>query len=191
MDIAGQNLAQKSFPLRNPIEEAGAIVVLGAAVRQAGEPSPALRRRVHHAVELMRQGKSQVLLVTGGLGKHPPTEAEVMHQLAIAQGIPAERIIMEKEATSTFESVVLCTRIMRRHGWSTAIVVSDPYHLFRTVITFRAFGIRATGSAAEGGRQRNPLWIWLYYYLREAVALPWYLLLVLVEKLRHKIQAKP
>ena len=113
-----------------------------------------------------------------------------MQQLAMAQGIPAEQIIMEKEATSTFESVLLCTRIMRRHGWSTAIVVSDPYHLLRTVVAFRAFGIRATGSATEGGRQRNPLWKWLYYYVREVVALPWYLLLVLVEKLKHKSRAE-
>lgn len=185
MGIAGQDLGQKSFSVGSVIKEADAIVVLGAAVRKTGEPSPALRRRVLHAVNLMREGRSRAMLVTGGLGKYIPTEAEVMREIALTEGIPAERIFMEREATSTFESVLFCTRIMRQHGWSSAIVVSDPYHLFRTMVTFRAFGIRATGSAAEGGKQSNRLWKWGYYYLREAVALPWYLLLVLVEKIRR------
>lgn len=186
MGITGQNLAQKSFSLGSVIKEADAIVVLGAAVRKTGEPSPALRRRVLHAVNLMHEGTSEALIVTGGLGKYPPTEAEVMKELALRAGIPEERIFMEQEATSTFESVVLCSRIMRQHGWSTAIVVSDPYHLFRTKVAFRAFGIGAIGSAAEGGRQYNRLWKWGYYYLREVVALPWYLLLVVAQKMRHK-----
>lgn len=186
MGIGGQNLAQKSFSLGSVIKEADAIVVLGAAVRKTGEASPALRRRLLHAVNLMREGRSRAMLVTGGLGKYPPTEAEVMKEIALREGIPAEHIFMEQEATSTFESVVLCSRIMRQHGWSTAIVVSDPYHLFRTIVAFRAFGIRAIGSAAEGGRQDNRLWKWGYYYLREFVALPWYLLLVLAEKMKRQ-----
>ena len=168
------------------IKEADTIVVLGAAVRKTGEPSPALRRRVLHAVQLMREGRSRVMLVTGGLGEYPPTEAEVMKEIAVREGIPAECIFLEQEATTTFESVVLCSRMMRQHGWSSAIVVSDPYHLFRTTATFRAFGIQAVGSAAEGGWQQNRLWKWGYYYLREVVALPWYLLLVLAEKMRRK-----
>ena len=172
------------------IKEADVIVVLGAAVRKTGAPSPALRRRVLHAVNLMREGRSQAMLLTGGLGEYPPTEAEVMRKIALQEGIPAERIFLEQEATTTFESVLLCTRIMRQHGWSSAIVVSDPYHLFRTTATFRAFGIRAVGSAAEGGRQYNRFWKWGYYYLREVVALPWYLLLVVAEKMKRKNRMK-
>ena len=185
-------MAKKSFSLSSVIKEnqtkqADAIVVLGAAVWKRGEPSPALSRRVLHAVELMREGRSHAMLVTGGLGKYPPTEAEVMKEIAVVGGgIPAESIIMENKATSTFQSVVLCSRIMRQHGWSTAIVVSDPYHLVRAIVAFRAFGIRATGSAAKGGRQYNRSWKWWYYYLREIVAVPWYVLLVAAEKMRRK-----
>ena len=103
-------MAKKSFSLgsvtkENQTKQADAIVVLGAAVWKRGEPSPALRRRVLHAVDLMREGRSHAMLVTGGLGKYPPTEAEVMKEIAVVGGgIPPESIIMENKATSTFQS---------------------------------------------------------------------------------------
>ena len=53
------------------------IVVLGAAVWPGGQPSPALQRRVMHAVDLMQRGYAAYLLVTGGMGQYPPTEASV------------------------------------------------------------------------------------------------------------------
>ncbi len=118
-----------------------AIVVLGAAVWKGGQPSPALRRRVLHAVALLKQDRSRVLLVSGGLGRHPPTEAEVMRDLAVAEGVAAESIIVEDRATTTFESVLECSRILHQKKWSSAIVVTDPYHLFRAIVVFRCFGI--------------------------------------------------
>jgi uncharacterized SAM-binding protein YcdF (DUF218 family) len=125
------------------------------------------------------------MLVTGGRGKYPPSEAEVMKQIAVAEGIAPERIIVEDKARSTFESVLFCTSILRERQWSSAVVVSDPYHLLRTVLVFRAFGIRATGSAAKGGRQGNTWYKWLYYYIREMIALGWYLILTAREKVRR------
>src|SRR5215211_5067657 len=44
---------------------AGAIVVLGAA-QYDGEPSPVLKARLDHALDLWRDGYADVLVVTGG-----------------------------------------------------------------------------------------------------------------------------
>ena len=159
------------------------IVVLGAAIWKDGRPSPALRRRVLHAVALMKQNKANYLLVTGGLGKYPPTEGKMMKNLAINGGIPQNKIVAEEKGTSTFKSAIECIKIMRKRNWLNAIIVSDPYHLFRSVFVFRCFGINAVGSGAQGGREANPLWKWWYYHLRELIALPWYLILVLTTKL--------
>ena len=46
---------------------ANAIVVLGAA-QYDGRPSPVLRARVDHAIELWRRGLAPRLIVTGGSG---------------------------------------------------------------------------------------------------------------------------
>ena len=159
------------------------IVVLGAAIWKDGRPSPALRRRVLHAVALMKQNKANFLLVTGGLGKYPPTEGKVMKNLAINGGISQNKIVAEEKGTSTFKSAIECIKIMRKNNWLNAIIVSDPYHLFRSVFVFRCFGINAVGSGAQGGREANPLWKWWYYHLRELIALPWYTILVLTTKL--------
>ena len=152
------------------------IVVLGAAVWKGGMPSPVIKRRVLHAVNLMKNGRAKYLLLTGGLGKHPPTEARVMKDLAIKEGIPPKRLILEEKATSTYESAVGCIQIIRKHKWSSAIIVSDPYHLFRATFLFRSFGVKAVGSGVKGGRKSNPLWKWVYYYIREAAAFLWYLI---------------
>ena len=86
------------------------IVVLGAAVWPGGQPSPALQRRILHAVDLWQRGYAAYLLVTGGVGKYPPAEAAVMQRLAVTRhSSPA--ILCEDQATSTFESacgVVTC-----------------------------------------------------------------------------------
>lgn len=150
------------------------IVVLGAAVWPDGRPSPALQRRVIHAVGLLRQGSAAYLLVTGGMGKYPPAEAEVMQRLAIAHGIPTEHILCEDQATSTFASALRCCDILRQRGWWRVLVVTDRYHLPRALFAFRSCGLRAVGSAAPGKPARRLRRRW-YYYLREGLAFLWYL----------------
>jgi uncharacterized SAM-binding protein YcdF (DUF218 family) len=150
------------------------IVVLGAAVWPDGRPSPALQRRVLHAVGLLQQGSGAYLLVTGGLGKYPPAEAEVMQRLAVAHGIPTENIVCEDQATSTFASARRCCDILRQRGWARVLVVTDRYHLPRALFAFRSCGLCAVGSATPGKPARR-LWRRWYYYLREGLACLWYL----------------
>ena len=150
------------------------IVVLGAAVWPGGQPSPTLQRRVMHAVDLMQQGYAVYLLVTGGMGHYPPTEAEVMQRLAVAHGISSQCVLREEQATSTFESALLCCDILRQHGWSRVLLVTDRYHLPRALLAFHSCGIRAVGSATTGKPARHLRQRW-HYYLREWLALPWYL----------------
>jgi predicted nucleic acid-binding protein len=109
------------------IKKADVIVVLGAAVRAGGRPSPALRRRVLHAIRLFQKGFSEKLLFTGGIGRYPPSEAQVMRRMAEENGIPDDRIVLEETAGSTLDSAFACTRIIREKGWSTAFVVSDRF----------------------------------------------------------------
>jgi uncharacterized SAM-binding protein YcdF (DUF218 family) len=112
--------------------------------------------------------------MTGGVGKHPPAEACVMRQLALAAGIGAAQILVEEQAVSTFQSGALCTAILRQQHWSTALIVTDRYHLPRAVLTFRRFGIQADGSAPPEqpyARRRSKRY---WYRLRELLAYAWY-----------------
>jgi uncharacterized SAM-binding protein YcdF (DUF218 family) len=159
------------------------IVVLGAAVWPGGRPSPALERRVTHAVRLFRAHQAPVLLMTGGLGRHPPHEATLMRALALAQGVPAPSIVMEDRATSTFESGMYCAALCAQRGWTTLLVVTDGYHLPRSLLTFRSFGMCAVGSAVPH-RWRRARKRWCTYG-REIAAYCWYCGLLAARRLRH------
>jgi vancomycin permeability regulator SanA len=167
------------------------IIVLGAAVWPEGQPSPALRRRVAHAVQAFHTGKGRRLLMTGGLGRYPPAEAQVMRQLALAAGVPETCILIEAQATSTFHSALRCAAILRQHGWSTALIVTDRYHLRRALFVFRSCGIEAYGHAPQGRLYSRKRWKRWYYRGREAFALVWYVCLVLGVKIRHLFSAQP
>ena len=163
------------------------IVVLGAAVRPGGTPSPALRRRVLHAVHLFQQGFSGRLLFTGGIGRYPPSEAEVMRRLAAEHGIPDDRLILEETAASTLDSAFACSRIIREKGWSTAVVVSDRYHLFRSVSLFRRLGIQAYGSAPAEEKSHSIPRKLRYATVREWIAYPWSLIRLYVRRIHFKV----
>ncbi len=150
------------------------IVVLGAAVWPAGQASPALQRRVLHAITLMQHGVAPCLLLTGGIGTYPPSEAQVMQHLAQQHGIPGSSMVLEEQATSTFESAMRCSQLLRQHGWSRVLLVTDRYHLLRALLAFRGFGVRAAGSAVPGKPARRR-WKRCATYAREGCALVWYL----------------
>lgn len=165
------------------------LVVLGAAVWPGGTPSPTLRRRVTWAATLYRQ-RGGSLLLTGGRGRHPPAEAEVMAALAGQLGVPAERLIREPEGRTTWDSAWRCAGLIRSHGWRDVILVTDPWHMPRTRIAFRAFGIRARGCPICRGHAGMSGRLVLQQGLRELVGLPVYLLRAGLLALRSRVQAE-
>ena len=126
----------------------------------------------------------------GWSGQYAPAEAQVMRQLALAAGVPDACILLEDQATSTFQSALRCTAILRQHGWSTALV-TDRYHLRRALFVFRSCGIQAMGSPPQGRLYSRKRWKRWYYRGREACALVWYGCLVLGVKIRRLFSAQP
>ncbi|MGE0086206.1 MAG: YdcF family protein [Desulfococcaceae bacterium] len=166
------------------------IIVMGAGVRKHGKASPALRRRVLYGIRLFRQGKADYLLFTGGIGKYPPAEAVVMRELAVAEGVMQERIFTEEKADSTFTSAALCAKMMGEHHWKSALIVSDSFHILRSVFIFRCFGIRAEGNGTKEGRISLGPFLWWLWHVRELIAVLWYWILWMSvrRKLKHGIK---
>ncbi len=125
---------------------ADVILVLGAA-EYRGRPSPVLKARLDHALELYRRGLAPQLLTTGGAGGDPVfTEGGVGRAYLIGHGVPSEAIIVETEAESTVESTSMAAEIMRRMGLHSVIVVSDGYHIYRVKKMLESSQIRVYGS---------------------------------------------
>jgi uncharacterized SAM-binding protein YcdF (DUF218 family) len=138
---------------------ADVILVMGAA-EYRGQPSPVLKRRLDHAVELYQKKLAPYIMTTGGPGGDPSfTEAGVGRSYLIDRGIPAEAIIVEEQGDSTAMSLSASAEILRRMALRSCIVVSDGYHIFRVKRMLQQEGFTAYGSPREHG-EIGPLKLW-------------------------------
>jgi uncharacterized SAM-binding protein YcdF (DUF218 family) len=134
--------------------ESEAAVILGAQVLSGGRPSETLRARVWHAAWLYTEREVRLVIPTGGVGEHPPSEAEVAASMLLGAGVPEEAILLEGKARNTRESARLVAAITRRQGIRSVVVVTDPLHCVRTVGAFRAEGVPASASPVYS----SPMW---------------------------------
>jgi uncharacterized SAM-binding protein YcdF (DUF218 family) len=161
---------------RSDLRQADVILVLGSAVWPNEQPSPSLRARTERAIELYQEGYAPYLLLSGGLGRYPPEEAEVMRRLVVAAGLPEQALILDQEARSTQESIANARATLKEEGWQTALIVSDPFHIQRALLMaddagFEAYGVPALHSPTYTIPSRR-----VFYTAREVLALWYYLL---------------
>ena len=117
-----------------------AIVVLGAA-QYAGKPSPVLRARLDHALDLWNRHLASLLILTGGTGSGDTTsEAAVGRTYARKHGVPDSAILVGNEGRTTSESMRAVAGMLEVRGLQTALLVSDPFHMLRLRILARRFG---------------------------------------------------
>lgn len=127
-------------------------LILGAAVWPDG-PSPTLKRRTLHAAQLFHAGQVQRIIPCGGLGKHPPSEAEAMHALLVGAGVPTDQITLEDRSTTTGENIANALPLL---DGDEVIIVTDWYHAPRARLVARRAGLRAR-SASPGLRGAAPM----------------------------------
>lgn len=126
---------------RDMARPASAIVVLGAA-QYVGRPSPVLRARLDHAIDLWRRGLAPTIICTGGFGDRDTTsEAAVAQHYAIEHGVPPRVIMIENSGRSTSESLAHVAQLMDAEPTKDVILVSDPFHMLRLTILARRYGL--------------------------------------------------
>lgn len=143
---------------------ADAIVVLGAGVHEDGTPSPMLKNRLDKAVELWNRAVAMRVVVSGDhrLGEYD--EVDVMAQYLIAHGVPENRIRFDYEGFSTLESI---RNLSEQYRGKNIILITQEYHLYRSLYLAEAFGIHAAGAPAENA---GALYGKIYRSVRECIA---------------------
>jgi uncharacterized SAM-binding protein YcdF (DUF218 family) len=131
---------------REEARPADVILVLGAA-EYRGRPSPVLRARLDHALELYWNHIAPRIMTTGGAGGDPVfTEGGVGRAYLISHGVPSEAIIVETEGESTVHTLALASEILLRMGLHSVVAVSDGYHIYRVKQILGANGLTVYGS---------------------------------------------
>jgi len=162
---------------RDDARPAAAIVVLGAA-QYGGKPSPVLRARLDHAIDLFRRGFADRIICTGGVGDRDTTsEAAVAQRYAIDHGVPPRAISIETTGRSTAESLRQVAMLMDAAPSRDVILVSDPFHMLRLSILARRYGLIPRTSPTQTSpiaQNRRESW---KYILNESIKAPIALLL--------------
>ena len=135
-----------SFSGIDEARPADTAIVLGASVYD-NSPSPVFCERINHAVELYEDGTVRTIIMTGGVGEgNIRSEADIAREYAQQQGVPADAIFIEEKSAVTSENLSNAKRLMDDHGWDTALVVSDPLHMKRTMLYAQDLGLKAYSS---------------------------------------------
>ncbi len=98
-----------------------------------------------HAAALYQQERAPRMIISGWRGHNKtegpfgfPSEAEYLASIAMQEGVPKEKMILETKATNTYENAVFGMQACKDAGFfpKSIIIVSIPYLLRRARATF-------------------------------------------------------
>jgi uncharacterized SAM-binding protein YcdF (DUF218 family) len=136
--------------LQDPPTSADAALVL------AGDPD---YERTKAAVRLLSGGQVRLLLLTGG-EPGPGDSAESLRQVALALGVPSDRIRMEQVSHSTHEAMLAVRQFVEGDGIRSVVVVTSPYHQRRAAWAARRtlVNVRVISRPADPSSWRPEGW---------------------------------
>jgi uncharacterized SAM-binding protein YcdF (DUF218 family) len=115
------------------LEKADCVIVLGSHDTRVAE----------RGAEVFLEGWAPLLVCSGHLGAltrdtWTRPEAEIFADVAVARGVPRDRILVETRSTNTGENVDFSQELLAEHGLRPrkAIAVQKPYMERRTLATF-------------------------------------------------------
>lgn len=147
-----------------------AIVVLGSA-QYNGVPSSIFEARLEHALTLWRDGVAPVVVTVGGKKDGDEfTEAEAGRDYLLDAGVPADDLVAVTDGVDTLESMRLVAASFDERGWSTAVLVTDPWHALRAERMAEDSGLDAASSPTRQGPAVQTRTTQFRYILRETAA---------------------
>jgi uncharacterized SAM-binding protein YcdF (DUF218 family) len=126
-----------------------AIIVLGAA-QYDGQPSPVLRDRLDHALQLYREGYAPTIVLTGGRQEGDRfTEATTGYNYLRNEGVPDAALLKEVNGSSTWESLAASARFLIARHDTKVLLVTDGYHAKRVEAIADDLGLDAAVSPSH------------------------------------------
>ncbi|MET7284691.1 ElyC/SanA/YdcF family protein [Streptomyces sp. NPDC005573] len=144
------------------VPRAQVAVVFGAGLWD-GEPSPYLAHRLDAAARLYREGRIEVVLVTGDNSREDYDEPDAMRAYLTRHGVPRARIVSDYAGFDTWDS---CVRARKIFGVDRAVLISQGFHIRRAVALCEAAGVDSYGLGVDDKHNAT----WYYGGTREVFA---------------------
>lgn len=129
------------------------ILVLGSLVTN-DSPSPMLKDRLDTGIKLYKEGVSNKIIMSGDHGRKNYNEVGVMKTYGIENEVPSEDIFMDHAGFSTYDSIYRAKEIF---GAKKIIIVTQEYHLYRSLYIAKSLGIEAYGVASNPRKYNGQL----------------------------------
>ena len=103
-----------------------------------------LEERLNLAIKLYKDKRAPYILFSGGKGKDGQvSEAKIMKEKALSQGIPENAILTEEESYNTIENIICSMLVLERkfllQNINRLIVVSSAFHIQRLSLTLSRY----------------------------------------------------
>lgn len=130
-------------------------IVLGAETYPSSV-SPVYAERINHGIWLYENDYVDFIIVTGGrINEKELSDAYKAKQYAISRGVPEDVIYLEEKSRITQENIEYSNEIMKKNGWDSCIVVSDPLHMKRAMTMAETYDMNAFSSPTPTSRYRS------------------------------------
>ncbi|MBU3133421.1 YdcF family protein [Clostridium gasigenes] len=138
-------------------QNADAIIVLGAGVKDDGSPSDILEDRLKTAIEVYNSGVCSKFILSGDHGRESYNEVSVMKEYIINNcDVEEKNVFLDHAGFSTYDSIYRAKDIFEVEN---AIIITNKYHLPRALYLAKKMGINANGISSD---IRNYLFIESY-----------------------------
>ena len=127
------------------LNEIDCILVLGAGI-WGDKPSPMLEDRLLEAISLYEKGVAAKIIMSGDHSRIDYDEVNLMKNFAIDRGIPSSDIFMDHAGFSSYESLYRAKEIFEV---KKVVIVTQKYHLYRSLYIANQLGIDAYGAGAD------------------------------------------
>jgi uncharacterized SAM-binding protein YcdF (DUF218 family) len=131
-----------------------ALVVLGCRV-DGDRLAYAALRRVEEAARVYAAEGAGVVIASGGKRWEGRMECEVFARGLIERGVPAERVLQERESLTTRGNALGTARLLRGRAQARLGVVTCDWHMPRALGLFRRAGLLAEAVPAPSP-ERSP-----------------------------------
>lgn len=128
------------------LEDVDCIIVLGCFVKEDGTPGNILADRLKTGVELYKNGVAPKIIMSGDHSSDEYNEVASMKNFAVDAGVPSKDVFMDHAGFSTYETMYRAKEVF---GAKKVVIVTQEYHLYRSVYIARKLGMEAYGVASD------------------------------------------
>ena len=145
------------------IENIYCMLVLGAGIINNERPTLMLKDRLDKSIELYKKGMAKKIIMSGDHSSKNHNEVIIMKNYAIERGVPSEDIFMDHAGFCTYDSIYRAKEIF---GVKEMIIVTQKYHLYRSIFIAIFLGLKAYGIKSDARKYTKMP----YHFVREMFA---------------------